>query len=102
MANAERCCKQVYGGSFVGHRCTRLGKLEHNGKWYCGTHDPVAIEAKRKKRHAKWDAEWKRSEELRNTQKRRAAAIEKLCGHIATEDLKNYELVAKGEHHGHD
>lgn len=33
--------------------CSRKAKFEREGKWYCGTHDPVT---KKEKQGAKWNA----------------------------------------------
>jgi len=58
-----KCCKRVLSPSgFVGHRCGKRAKVERNGKFYCGIHDPVAVQAKRDARNAKWDAQREASE----------------------------------------
>lgn len=38
----NRCCKQVHDGpGYVGfHQCFHEAKVERDGKWYCGVHDP--------------------------------------------------------------
>lgn len=40
-------------GAFSSHPCSATGKVERNGKWYCGRHDPVAIKTLYDKREAK-------------------------------------------------
>jgi uncharacterized Zn finger protein (UPF0148 family) len=42
--------------------CGNRAKVERNGKFYCGIHDPVAVRAKRDARNAKWDAQREASE----------------------------------------
>ena len=45
-----------------GHRypCTYKVKMHHEGKGYCGVHDPVKKAAREAERLARWDAETKR------------------------------------------
>ena len=45
MATEQWCSERVYT-SFHDHLCPRKGKVERNGKWYCGQHDPEAVAAK--------------------------------------------------------
>lgn len=61
---AKTCPARVYTGSFSGHTCGKTGKFEHDGKWYCGTHHPPAVWAKREAKSAAWDAEFARKREL--------------------------------------
>lgn len=39
------------------HVCGKPAKMEHEGKCYCGRHDPVKRAAKNAERHARWDRE---------------------------------------------
>lgn len=62
MSEKKTCCAKVYGpGYFRGKCCGKTAKIERNGEWYCGTHDPVRVEERRKARReagqARWDAE---------------------------------------------
>lgn len=57
----ETCCAKVAKGS-DGWRtryaqCTKPGKVERDGKWYCGQHDPHAKEARYQKTRDRWAAE---------------------------------------------
>ncbi len=36
--------------------CNRPGKVERDGKWWCGIHDPLARQAKRDKRQEEFNA----------------------------------------------
>lgn len=54
----HKCCGRIYGGSYRGHPCGNTGKFEHDGKWYCGTHDPVRLAAKYDKAEAEREAKW--------------------------------------------
>lgn len=39
-----RCCAIVYTSlHFRGRSCSRLGRVERDGKHYCKQHDPVAV-----------------------------------------------------------
>jgi uncharacterized Zn finger protein (UPF0148 family) len=64
---AEQCCgfvasNKTHGWPGLRNRCTRSGKVERDGKWYCGTHDPEAEKARREDRERRW----KRERELRD------------------------------------
>jgi len=76
--NAHKCEADVWGT----HRYTKCGKTaahEHEGKWYCKTHHPPTVKAKREARNARWKAESDDKDSARATthaalaeQKRRA------------------------------
>lgn len=57
IAAGAKCCVPV-GGGYRPPACGRRAKYERNGKHYCGTHDPVAMQAKRDARSHAWDAKW--------------------------------------------
>lgn len=54
---SEKCCEQIYNGTFRYSQCSRNGTIQRNGKWYCRQHDPVARQEARDSRHAKWAAD---------------------------------------------
>ena len=55
---AKPKCQAVMPIEYLGsYPCVRAGVLRENGKWWCRQHAPSAIEARRKKRDEKWDAE---------------------------------------------
>jgi hypothetical protein len=86
MSEKKTCCTKVYGpGYFRGRCCGKTAKIERNGEWYCGTHDPVRVEERRKERreagHARWDAEQaarKAKEAAAAEQKRRSDCYDDL------------------------
>lgn len=43
----EKRCSVTPVPGFYGHRCTLKGKVERDGKWFCGRHDPVARKERR-------------------------------------------------------
>lgn len=61
--NSRQCCGQIRRGSgyHIRHvQCEKTGKIERDGKWYCGTHDPVKRAEKRAAIQAKWQGDWDR------------------------------------------
>lgn len=52
--NEGRCRKHVYGGSYMGHQCSR--KAVKDG--YCKQHHPDAVKAKKEAREKQWEQEW--------------------------------------------
>lgn len=45
MSEKHDCCKQIWDSTKdrwhrTTHQCTRAGKFEVEGKWYCGVHNP--------------------------------------------------------------
>ena len=67
----QRCCntKWTYGG--YRRTCTKTAKVERDGKWYCGIHDPVARAEKAAARHANWMDEARAAGKAGAEQKRR-------------------------------
>lgn len=64
-----QCCVRVFSSDrmdFRGHMCAKNATIERDGKWYCGTHDPVAMAEKQRAR----DAQWKKDREERMTRHR--------------------------------
>ncbi len=53
---SERCCFDVGKGYHV-TLCANPGKVQVDGKWYCGVHDPIKKAAKQAATNAKWAAE---------------------------------------------
>ena len=55
---AEKCCGGIWDGvSSCSYPCGNKGKVQRDGKWYCGTHDPQKVVARRLKNEAKWQTE---------------------------------------------
>lgn len=55
----HQCQKHIYdGGSFRGYSCSRKGKVERNGRWYCNQHDPVAVAERDKRKNEEWERQW--------------------------------------------
>lgn len=53
-----RCAASVWiPGTVRSRGCDRKGKVQCDGVWYCGTHDPETRKARDVARLAKWDHE---------------------------------------------
>ena len=51
----EQCQGNVYSRDIrTGFQCANPGKVERDGRFYCGHHDPVRIAEKRAKQEIKW------------------------------------------------
>jgi hypothetical protein len=48
----------MVGSVFAQYACGRTAQYEHLGKWYCKTHHPPTVWAKREARSAEWDKEF--------------------------------------------
>lgn len=57
----KRCIAKMYDR---GHSwsCQNKAKMEHEGEYYCGVHDPIKKKAREDKQYAKWDKELKESQ----------------------------------------
>jgi uncharacterized Zn finger protein (UPF0148 family) len=67
----EHCNKTVYGSRGLSSwACDRKGKFERNGKWYCGTHDPERLKAKRDRYQAAFDAEGVERQAMREAERK--------------------------------
>lgn len=64
------CCFRMHGSGFTfrGSLCSKKAKVERDGKWFCGTHDPIKIAERRSKRDAKWAEQSKRDNARRQLQ----------------------------------
>lgn len=56
-APKHQCSTRVYG-RFRGSNCSKAAKIERNGKWYCGVHDPEKVAARAAKRTEEFEAGW--------------------------------------------
>ena len=45
------CSEKVHDAFGVGfHPCSRVGRVERDGKWYCSQHDPCYVKKRREQR----------------------------------------------------
>lgn len=60
MSTKHQCSKRVFSGArwdTGGHQCTKRGKVEVDGKWYCAIHSPDGETKRNAAWREKFDAE---------------------------------------------
>ena len=62
--STETRCQSTFMRGWNTVRCQRSGKVQRDGKWYCGTHDPERIAAKQRKKREQWKSEDEKQREL--------------------------------------
>ncbi len=57
----SKCSAEMYDPTGRGNwrRCTYMSKMHHEGKGYCGIHDPVKKAKRAAEQRARWSAEFK-------------------------------------------
>lgn len=70
--------------------CSRPATVERNSKWYCWQHDPLRVEADKKKRRARWDAKHDRKTARWERRERNA----KLAALVTVETAELLEALA--------
>lgn len=78
MDEQHRCDEKVWRGVMVPfHPCQKKGTLQHDGRWYCKTHHPPTVAAKKAARHAAWEAEFKAKQDAMAAARAERAEIER-------------------------
>lgn len=86
----NRCCKRIHDHrSFGEYFCSKPAKFFVDGKWYCTTHNPEHVKARRESNHAKLrakfdaqEAAWKHATAVNNFNAACVAAIREIsAGH---------------------
>ena len=78
-AEVPRCSGDVWvsTGRFGRHaKCPNRGKVQRDGKWWCGMHDPERVAAKENARRAKWAADDRVRAAARELERARLAAAD--------------------------
>jgi len=57
MTTEHTCIGRVWDG-YRFYLCGKKAKHEHEGGWYCKTHHPPTVQAKRKARDERWEKKW--------------------------------------------
>lgn len=59
MTDKRQCCESVrYPGNWPRyHACTKPAKVEREGRWFCGVHDPDRVKCATDARSLKWERE---------------------------------------------
>jgi hypothetical protein len=83
--SGQVCCSRIWDRYYGSYPCRRRGKVDRDGKWYCGIHDPV----RRKEKQDARDAAWRAKQEVHDKAWRRRVAEAKACSGITTEDLES-------------
>jgi uncharacterized Zn finger protein (UPF0148 family) len=64
--NKHTCQARFYSQwSSTPSTCNKTAKMEHEGKHYCGIHDPVKKQAKRDEKHKEWNDRYEASKKAR-------------------------------------
>ena len=71
-----KCC-DVCDSAWGWYKCPNRAKVERDGKFYCGVHDPERIRANKEALSAKFVADWKARIEREKAAKDKQAALER-------------------------
>lgn len=90
MSERRDCSARVYDSPYGGGRsCSKRGTVERGGKWFCGTHDPVAQKARRDGRQAQWRAKHEELYQKRVRVTRIAEAEANLLREVIATDIRH-------------
>lgn len=62
----EPICLSIISNGFLRYTCCNKAKVEREGKWYCGKHDPVRLRAIHDKNTARYEAEIRKAHRKRS------------------------------------
>lgn len=71
------CAAMVHGPRVQVWQCCRAASVQRDGKWYCRTHDPEAVAARRKAS----DDKWRREQAERDRDYEDCRAVARRLGH---------------------
>lgn len=75
------CAGKVYDSSSIHpYPCSKNGTYEETGKWWCHSHAPSKVAARRAARTAKWDAAWADRSKGREESMARADRLSRYLG----------------------
>ena len=83
----NKCQEKMYS-NWSWYDCNKTAKMTHEGKHYCGIHDPVKRKAKREEKSKQWREEWDR--------KAREDAEERRMDELKTAALEAIYKIAAG------
>ena len=78
----KKQCEEMMFANWRSYQCSNNAKMEHEGKYYCGTHDPVKRKARQDARYKKYDEEWAASKK-KNLLNAAAPDLYKACKRAA-------------------
>ena len=90
--SGQKCCVKKFGGfGYADKSCKNAAKVERDGKFYCGVHNP----ARRETRSAEWSAKRKRErEEIRLADQHKQLLADAGIDTLTTGDLA--KIIAAG------
>ena len=89
---SERCCK-TWRKEWITKQCSRNGKVERDGKWYCTQHDPVEVKKRRDKSYRELCAKLDSEEAQRKFEKSAIAACTGMTDPAAEIAAKDAEIA---------
>lgn len=88
MTEKKQCEAEISDGTgWHCYQCTNNAKIEQDGRWYCGIHDPARREKRRKAKKEELEREWTVAEEK---DRRRKAEIH-YCENLETKYLETHK-----------
>lgn len=93
----HQCSAKTYENHSF-YPCSRKGKIERDGKWYCKQHDPVEVERRAKESELRYQKESNALKESWDRQRAALAAVEgvsteALNGGIIRDFIEALELI---------
>lgn len=96
MAKAKekhQCCGQIFN-NYHYHQCFNKGKVERDGKWFCGIHDPVKIAERDAVKRKQWDDERAERFRQRNLEERQQECTAKILSMLTVVDAVLLEMAS--------
>lgn len=85
------CTYRVFTGErsdFGGHTCLLNASVQEDGKWWCKTHAPSAMAARRSATTARWDAETRRADARYALKAAERAVLDRVYEFVCTCDAE--------------
>ena len=90
---SEQCCVKVYAvGMLSRFPCANKAKVEVDGEWYCGTHNPVAV-AKRAEKARTRLAEEGRLAQVAREERTYNLAMGAMCREYEIKDAEELSFI---------
>ena len=99
MTTEHTCIGRVWGG-FSPYSCGKKAKHEHEGKWYCKTHHPPTVQAKKEARIERREKQFAEQRE-RLAQKEAQRAEQRRRADLYPELLEALRWTARALHAEH-
>ena len=95
------CSEKVHDAFGVGfHPCSRVGRVERDGKWYCSQHDPCYVKKRREQRQVENQQQLKHQRIYSQVDMDAALRRAKAAGMEELEQKYRKELWLNHGHHG--